>query len=99
MTVGLLHILYPLCGVYNISFFALELFTKLKLGGAETVAVITALVRVMGTFSSSLLLLRLGLNVKVLYKLILYYRNECNHHLTLFSPCQIFVFSHCFLVI
>ena len=58
LTVGMLFTLYPLCGVYNISFFAVNLFQKLDLGGAEAVAVFTALVRVLGTFSSSLLLLR-----------------------------------------
>merc|ERR1712155_292448 len=45
-------------GVYNISFFAVSLFTKLGLGGAETVAVFTALVRCLGTAASTLLLLR-----------------------------------------
>ena len=47
-------------GVYNISFFAVSLFTKLGLGGAETVAVFTALVRCGGTLASTLLLLRSG---------------------------------------
>ena len=50
--------MFPLTGVYNISFFAVDLFNKLELGGAETVAVFTALVRVFGTIFSSLLLLR-----------------------------------------
>ena len=53
-----LFVFYPICGVYNISFFAVSLFTKLGLGGAETVAVFTALMRCLGTCCSSFLLLR-----------------------------------------
>ena len=60
MTVLALFLLYPLTGVYNISFFAVSLFTRLGLGGAETVAVFTALVRCGGTLASTLLLLRSG---------------------------------------
>ena len=55
-----LFVFYPICGVYNISFFAVSLFTKLGLGGAETVAVFTALMRCLGTCCSSFLLLRSG---------------------------------------
>ena len=58
VTVLALFLLYPLTGVYNISFFAVSLFTRLGLGGAETVAVFTALVRCGGTLASTLLLLR-----------------------------------------
>ena len=53
-----LFFFYPICGVYNISFFAVSLFQDLGLGGAETVAVFTALVRCLGTVASTLLLLR-----------------------------------------
>ena len=53
-----LFFFYPICGVYNISFFAVSLFKDLGLGGAETVAVFTALVRCLGTVASTLLLLR-----------------------------------------
>ena len=60
VTVLALFLLYPLTGVYNISFFAVSLFTRLGLGGAETVAVFTALVRCGGTLASTLLLLRSG---------------------------------------
>ena len=58
LTVMALFLLFPLTGVYNISFFAVSLFTRLGLGGAETVAVFTALVRCGGTLASTLLLLR-----------------------------------------
>ena len=57
-TVTALFMFFPLTGVYNISFFAVDLFNKLELGGAEVVAVFTALVRCLGTCCSSLLLLR-----------------------------------------
>ena len=60
LTVLALFLLFPLTGVYNISFFAVSLFTRLGLGGAETVAVFTALVRCGGTLASTLLLLRSG---------------------------------------
>ena len=60
LTVMALFLLFPLTGVYNISFFAVSLFTRLRLGGAETVAVFTALVRCGGTLASTLLLLRSG---------------------------------------
>ena len=60
LTVMALFLLFPLTGVYNISFFAVSLFTRLGLGGAETVAVFTALVRCGGTLASTLLLLRSG---------------------------------------
>ena len=60
VTVLALFLLYPLTGVYNISFFAVSLFTRLGLGGTETVAVFTALVRCGGTLASTLLLLRSG---------------------------------------
>ena len=53
-----LFFFYPISGVYNISFFAVSLFEDLGLGGAETVAVFTALVRCLGTVASTLLLLR-----------------------------------------
>ena len=53
-----LFFFYPISGVYNISFFAVSLFKDLGLGGAETVAVFTALVRCLGTVASTLLLLR-----------------------------------------
>ena len=56
--VGVLFMFFPLTGIYNISFFAVDLFNKLELGGAEVVAVMTALVRCLGTCCSSLLLLR-----------------------------------------
>ena len=55
-----LFFFYPISGVYNISFFAVSLFKDLGLGGAETVAVFTALVRCLGTVASTLLLLRSG---------------------------------------
>jgi len=63
LTLGVLFSLFPLSGVYNITFFAVDLFNKLGLGGAETVAVFCAMVRVLGTFSSTLLLLRFGRKV------------------------------------
>ena len=53
-----LFLLYPISGLYNIAFFAVSLFQDLELGGAETVAVFTALVRCLGTVASTLLLLR-----------------------------------------
>lgn len=58
LIVAALFAFFPLTGVYNISFFAVDLFNKLGLGGAETVAVFTALVRCLGTSCSTLLLLR-----------------------------------------
>ena len=55
-----LFLLYPISGLYNIAFFAVSLFQELELGGVETVAVFTALVRVAGTLCSTLLLFRWG---------------------------------------
>ena len=55
-----LFLLYPISGLYNIAFFAVSLFQDLELGGAETVAVFTALLRVAGTLCSTLLLFRCG---------------------------------------
>ena len=55
-----LFLLYPISGLYNIAFFAVSLFQDLELGGAETVAVFTALLRVAGTLCSTLLLFRWG---------------------------------------
>ena len=55
-----LFLLYPISGLYNIAFFAVSLFQDLELGGAETVAVFTALLRCAGTLCSTLLLFRWG---------------------------------------
>jgi len=55
-----LFIVYPLCGMYNIAFFAIDLFQKLGLGSVQTVAVSSALVRVLGTALSSGLMARFG---------------------------------------
>jgi len=60
LTVMMLFIFFPLCGVYNITFFAVDLFKKLELGGAETVAVMTALIRCLGTCASTVLMLKFG---------------------------------------
>ena len=72
LIVAALFAFFPLTGVYNISFFAVDLFNKLGLGGAETVAVFTALVRCLGTSCSTLLLLRL-----ILYHQIVYHKLLC----------------------
>ena len=61
LTVMMLFIFFPLCGVYNITFFAVDLFKKLELGGAETVAVMTALIRCLGTCASTVLMLKYDL--------------------------------------
>ena len=53
LIVGLLFLLYPLTGCYSITFFAVELFKKLQLGGAEVVAVVTAFARCVGTSLST----------------------------------------------
>ena len=58
LTVMMLFVFFPLCGVYNITFFAVDLFKKLELGGAETVAVMTALIRCLGTCASTVLMLK-----------------------------------------
>ena len=58
LTVMMLFVFFPLCGVYNITFFAVDLFRKLELGGAETVAVMTALIRCLGTCASTVLMLK-----------------------------------------
>ena len=58
LTVMMLFVFFPLCGVYNITFFAVDLFLELELGGAETVAVLTALIRCLGTLASTVLMLR-----------------------------------------
>ena len=58
LIIMMLFFFYPLTGLFNISFFAVSLFTKLELGGAETVAVFTALLRCIGTLCSTFLLLR-----------------------------------------
>jgi len=55
-----LFIVYPLCGMYSIAFFAIDLFQKLGLGSVQTVAVSSALVRVLGTALSSGLMARFG---------------------------------------
>merc|ERR1719460_917070 len=55
-----LFIVYPLCGMYSIAFFAIDLFQKLGLGNVQTVAVSSALVRVLGTALSSGLMARFG---------------------------------------
>jgi len=55
-----LFIVYPLCGMYSIAFFAIDLFQKLELGSVQTVAVSSALVRVLGTVLSSGLMARFG---------------------------------------
>ena len=58
LTVMMLFVFFPLSGVYNITFFAVDLFRKLELGGAETVAVMTALIRCLGTCASTVLMLK-----------------------------------------
>ena len=60
LVLGTLFMLYPLTGLYSITFFAVDLFRKLDLGGANTVAVITAFVRCLGTCLSSVLLYKFG---------------------------------------
>ena len=60
LVLGTLFMLYPLTGMYSITFFAVDLFKKLDLGGANTVAVITAFVRCLGTCLSSVLLYKFG---------------------------------------
>ena len=55
-----LFILYPLTGMYSITFFAIDLFKKLNLGSAETVAIISAVMRILGTSLSSLLIFKHG---------------------------------------
>ena len=52
--------LYPLTGVYSIVFFAIDLFAQLGLSSAVVVAVISALLRCVGTALSSALLFRFG---------------------------------------
>ena len=52
--------LYPITGVYSIVFFAIDLFAKLGLGSAVLVAVISALLRCLGTCISSVLLFKFG---------------------------------------
>ena len=59
-----LFLLYPISGLYNIAFFAVSLFQDLELGGAETVAVFTALLRCAGTLCSTLLLFRWGVELE-----------------------------------
>jgi MFS family permease len=56
----ILFIVYPLCGMYSIAFFAIDLFQKLGLGSVQTVAVSSALIRVLGTALSSGLMARFG---------------------------------------
>ena len=60
LIVGTLFMLFPLTGCYSITFFAVELFKKLELGGAETVAIVTAFARCLGTSLSSVLLYKFG---------------------------------------
>ena len=60
LILGALFMLYPLTGCYSITFFAVELFKKLDLGGAEVVAVVTAFSRCVGTSLSSVLLYKFG---------------------------------------
>jgi len=55
-----LFFLYPLTGMYSIAFFAIDLFEKLKLGNAGTVAILSALIRCMGTAVSSVLIFKYG---------------------------------------
>lgn len=55
-----LFFLYPLTGMYSITFFAIGLFKKLNLGSAETVAIITAVMRFIGTALSSILIFKHG---------------------------------------
>ena len=55
-----LFMLFPLTGCYSITFFAVELFKKLELGGAEVVAVVTAFARCVGTSFSTVLLYKFG---------------------------------------
>ena len=55
-----LFCLYPLTGMYSIAFFAIDLFKKLNLGSAETVAIISALMRCLGTSLSSFLIFKYG---------------------------------------
>ena len=52
--------LYPITGAYSIVFFAIDLFNQLGLGSAVVVAVISALLRCVGTALSSALLFRFG---------------------------------------
>lgn len=52
--------LYPITGVYSIVFFAIDLFSKLGLGSAVVVAVTSALLRCLGTCTSSALLFKFG---------------------------------------
>ena len=60
LIVGSLFMLFPLTGCYSITFFAVELFKKLQLGGAEVVAVVTAFARCVGTSLSTVLLYKFG---------------------------------------
>jgi len=55
-----LFMLYPLTGMYSITFFAIDLFKKLNLGSAETVAIISAVMRCFGTALSSILIFKYG---------------------------------------
>ena len=50
--------LYPLTGMFNIAFFAIDLFEKLGIGNEQAVAVSSALARALGTCFSSLLIHR-----------------------------------------
>ena len=60
LVLGCLFMLYPLTGMYSITFFTVELFSKLGLGDANTVAVITGFVRCLGTSLSTVLLYKWG---------------------------------------
>merc|ERR1719334_378762 len=55
-----LFFLYPLTGVYSITFFAINLFKTLNLGSPETVAIISALMHCFGTSLTSLLIYKYG---------------------------------------
>jgi len=56
----IIFFLYPLTGMYSITFFAVDLFKKLNLGSAQTVAIVSALLRCLGTSLSSFLMFKYG---------------------------------------
>jgi len=52
--------IYPLTGMYSITYFAIDLFNKLGLGNVQIVAISVAMARALGTMLSSGLMQRMG---------------------------------------
>jgi len=62
----LLILLFPICGAFSVSFYALQLVTSMKISSPEVVSIFTGLVRMFGSIGSVVFVARHGRRVPML---------------------------------